>query len=474
MSDNFDKSAKYFKRKRYNKNKNDSDESIRSSSNYQRLLSNSSKSESKNYTSQNNPVILKYANGGETNLLTWLERIGTILIARYGNSAKFVNGEAYKRKLPSLDVYDNVSDPSGVLRKVQETHWVEYVKAMARLREDKSKIWGDMELYMSKESLDAVKAKPEYETLKESFKVIGFLKLIKKVHRTEQAVRSSVDAVADALEEFHSIKQNTDESLIDYKNRIVAAVERIETADPTQKPDNITVARKFTRSLDLNRFEELVIQCREDESKYKPTLSDAHNQASQQCTAVKGKLVPCETLKRNSNVAGAATIKGLSKKEYKLVMAMRKDEKVKEESTDGKPTGKGKKRTADDANLAAAANDNNKKYKKTQPNNGNVKETEGGCCSICNKSNHTTENCFYLNKCRDMVAQQRTQRQQQFANNSGGGYQPQYQTNYGYGPSPNNMAPGRQVTYGNANNNSSEVNYGYSARNTFARPFNQS
>ena len=73
---------------------------------------------------------------------------------------------------------------------------LEYVKAMARLREDKSKIWGDMELYnMSKESSsDAVKAKPEYKTLKESFKVIGFLKLIKKFHHTEQALRSSADA----------------------------------------------------------------------------------------------------------------------------------------------------------------------------------------------------------------------------------------------------------------------------------------
>ncbi len=115
-----------------------------------------------------------------------------------------------------------------------------------------------MELFMSKESLDAVKAKPAYERLKSTFKVVSFLKLIKQVHRTEPAVRSSADAVADALQEFHSIKQNSDESLINYKNRIIAAVERIETADPSEKPDPSTVARKFTRSLDLNRFEDVV------------------------------------------------------------------------------------------------------------------------------------------------------------------------------------------------------------------------
>jgi hypothetical protein len=151
---------------------------------------------------------------------------------------------------------------------------------------------------------------------------VSFLKLIKQVHRTEPAVKSSADAVADALQDFHSIKQNTDESLIDYKNRIIAAVERIETADPSEKPDPSTVARKFTRRLDLNRFEELMRQCRDDETKYAATLSAAHNQASS-LIAVKGKLVPCETLKRNSNIAGAAEIKGLSRKEYKMVTRSR-------------------------------------------------------------------------------------------------------------------------------------------------------
>jgi len=211
MSENSaNKRNNYFIRKRNNKNKirNDPDDS---SSNYQRLLSNSSKSDSRNYTSQMNPIILKYVNGGK--------------------------GE------PNLLPYA------------------------------RPKIWGDMELYMSKESLDAVKAKPNYEQLKATFNVVAFLKLIKEVHCTEPAVRSSADAVADALQEFHSIKQSSDESLIDYKNRILAAVERIATADPAQKPDASTVARKFTRSLDLNLFEELVRQCRDDETKYAATLS---------------------------------------------------------------------------------------------------------------------------------------------------------------------------------------------------------
>jgi hypothetical protein len=333
---------------------------------------------------------------------------------------------------------------------------------------------------MSKESLDAVKAKPEYEMLKKEFKNIAFLKLIKEVHRTEHAVRSSADAVADALEHFHSIKQNSDELLIDYKNRLLAAVERIETADATVKPDSATVARKFTRSLDLNRFEELVRQCRDDETKYATTLSAAHNQASQQCVALKGKLVPCETLKKGNNIAGAAKIQGLSKKEFKLVMAMRKDGETKEQHADGKADGaKGRKRRAeDDDNVAAAAADS-KKYRKSQEKNQNNKSNssnESGGCDICNRPNHTTDKCYYLKGCQNMVAQKREQKQQQFNPNSGG-YQPQYQSNYANGGPSYQPQPGRHVSYGNyngsINTSSNELNYGYHGRGNMMRPFNQ-
>jgi hypothetical protein len=118
-----------------------------------------------------------------------------------------------KELRPPVNVYDETSDPTGILRKLQETAWVEHIKESSRFKEDRPKIWGDMELFMSKESLDAVEVKPAYERLISTFKVVSFLKLIKQVHRTEPAVRSSADAVADALQEFHSIKQNTDESL---------------------------------------------------------------------------------------------------------------------------------------------------------------------------------------------------------------------------------------------------------------------
>jgi hypothetical protein len=406
MSENSaNKRNNYFNRKKHkNKIINDTDNGSRSSSasNYQCLLSNSSKTDSKNCTSQLIPIILQYMNaGGDTNVLPWFDRTGTILLEKYGKSAKFFSGEAYKRVSPPVNVYDETNDPSGILRKLQETAWVEHIKESSRQTQN----MGDMELFMSKESLDAVKAKPAYKRLKSTYKVVSFLKLIKHVHRTEPTVRSSADAVADALQEFHSVKQNTDESLIDYKNRTLAAVKRVETTDHSEKPDPSTVARKFTRSLDLNRFEELVRQCRDDETKYAATLSAAHNQASTQLIAVKGKLVPCETLKRNSNIAGAAEMKGLSRKEYNMVMSMRKDGHDQAPPSNALTGGRGKKRKPEPDNVAAAVSDN-KKYRRNQDKApSNASEGGTGTCELCNRSNHTTENCYHFKGCREMVTQ---------------------------------------------------------------------
>ena len=145
MSENYEhKRSIYLNRKKHkNKIGNDTDNGSRSSSAsyYQRLLSNSSKTDPKNYTSQLIPIILQYMNArGDTNVLPWVDRTGTIILPKYGNSAKFFSGEAYKRGSPPVNVYDETNDPSGILRKLQETAWVEHIKESSRLKEDRPKI----------------------------------------------------------------------------------------------------------------------------------------------------------------------------------------------------------------------------------------------------------------------------------------------------------------------------------------------
>jgi hypothetical protein len=132
-----------------------------------------------------------------------------------------------------------------------------------------------------------------------------------------------------------------------------------------------------------------------------------------------------------------------------MIMSMRKVDPIKDEHhvTD-RSNGKGKKRKSDMGDNVAAAATSNKKYQEKLKKTCQQLEHEGGStCDLCNRSNHTTENCYYLNRCREMVTPQRNQRQQQF-NSNPGGYQLQYQSNYSNGPAPQQFQPGRLVTYG--------------------------
>ena len=157
-------------------------------------------------------------------------------------------------------------------------------------------------------------------------------------------------------------------------------------------------------------------------------------------------------------------------------MAMRKDGQVRDQPTDDKPNGKGRKRKADDDNVAAAASDNKKSNKSYEKNHNSNQGNDSKGCEICKRPNHTTDKCYHLKGCQDMIAQKREQRQQQFSPNNSGGYQPQYQSNYGYGPA-HQLQPGRQVMYSHnngGNSTSTELNYGYPGRGNVMRPFNQS
>ena len=162
-------------------------------------------------------------------------------------------------------------------------------------------------------------------------------------------------------------------------------------------------------------------------------------------------------------------------KRIQFVMAMRKDEQIRGDNPDADKNNNNRKRKAEsNTNVVAAGTDNKKSRRSLYDNNSNNESDE---CGICGKSNHSTDKCYYLKGCRDMVAQQRSQRQQQYNNANPNGYQPQYQSNYGYCATPQPLTPGRQVMFGNnsMNNYSTDLNYGYNInRGNFARPFNQS
>jgi hypothetical protein len=99
----------------------------------------------------------------------------------------------------------------------------------------------------------------------------------------------------------NQVKRN--ENILQFKHRLLAAVERIESVDPTKAPPEDEQARKFTKSLDPRKFNRLIEQ---NESKYEETLAGALQQASLEKRLEGHSLVPCDQMiKTGGHFAGA-------------------------------------------------------------------------------------------------------------------------------------------------------------------------
>ncbi len=133
---------------------------------------------------------------------------------------------------------------------------------------------------MSTESKAQVKLDAEYSKLKQNHDVLALWRLIKQVHRTQAGKLNTADASLDALTSYYTIKQKENENIVQFKDRLLAAVERIESVDPTKAPPEDEQARKFTKSLDPRKFNRLILECEQNESKYEKTLAGALQQAS--------------------------------------------------------------------------------------------------------------------------------------------------------------------------------------------------
>jgi hypothetical protein len=422
---------KYFYNKR--KQTKQQQQQTQPQSNFQKLLS----------SNQNHPVdqnsdiiILKYGNAEESNILEWTKKCEIDFLAKYGEVAQFFSTDKYYEPEEPYDMhtrYDNSSDPNKVLRDVRKTSLAEYTKKLAAIKEARSKIWGDMESRMSERSLDILRSNAEYNTLKEKY-----LRLIKQVHRSEPAVISPDETLDDALTKYYSLRQTSDESLTDYKNRFIAAIERIETADPTKKPNQSEVARRFTRYLDPVRFKNLIEETAKDQSKYKTTLAEAHEQAFAERRLFKGMLVPCETVTRDTNVVGATTDLVLTKNEIKTILQTRAEQA--QHNKNNNQNNKKRKLNSNDKNN----NDNNVNAVNNNKNNKNNKTSK--YCDICQMTNHDTKECRKLSRVQEMFKHQRRERNDYSRDNShSGGYQPRYHDNTNYSSSSN--APSNQVHY---------------------------
>jgi hypothetical protein len=94
-----------------------------------------------------------------------------------------------------------------------------------------------------------VKLDAEYSKLKQNHDVLALWRLTKQVHRTQAGKLNTADASLDALTSYYTIKQKEKENIVQFKDRLLAAVvERIESVDPIKvPPEDDEQARKFTK-----------------------------------------------------------------------------------------------------------------------------------------------------------------------------------------------------------------------------------
>jgi hypothetical protein len=395
-----------------------------SNSNFRRLMNNdSSNSSSKPVDIPGTIPILQYKANADSNLSAWIEALQPILESLFGHLAAFITTDKYYA--PTIPVaptvaWNNLTDPGSIQRTIERANATEYAKELSRLEADKPRMWGEIEKHMSAESKAQVKLDAKYNKIKEKHDVLELWRLIKQVHRTQAGKINTSDASLDALTNYYTIKQKDKENIVQFKDRMLAAVERIRSIDPAKTPSEEEQARKFTKSLDPRKFNRLILECEQNEAKYEKTLAGALQQASSEKRLEGNALVPCDQMiLSGGHFAGAAVgdnedqIK-LSRKEKRIIMTMRKERQNNQpdgdDDTDGRHQ-RGQKRGRDDLTVNYAGGKKPRYDKppydrnKDRNNNRYNRDDRDRKCVICNMNNHSTSECRNLSTAQDAVIQ---------------------------------------------------------------------
>jgi len=394
-------------------------------SNYRRLMnSEATTNQSKKPDDIPGSVpMLQYRANAESNLSKWIEAIQPVLECLFGHLASFISTDKYykpKAPVPSAVAWTDQNDRGGLKRAIETENAREYAKQVVRLESDKPKMWGEIEKHMSLESKAQVKLDVDYNKLKEDHDVLGLWRLIKQVHRTQAGKLNVADASLDALTNYYTIKQKESENIVQFKDRLLAAVERVKTVDATKAPPEAEQARKFTKSLDPRKFNRLILECEQNEAKYEKTLAGALQQASLEKRLEGNSLVPCDQMIRTGgHFAGVAQgdnsepIK-LSRREQKIIMNIRKERQPypnegNDESDSRQP--RGQKRGRDDYTAGYAGGKRPRYDKPSYDRNRDTRDgrynphDKGRKCVICNMNNHSTDECRNLTTAQDAVTQ---------------------------------------------------------------------
>jgi hypothetical protein len=129
--------------------------------------------------------VLKYGPGN--NFAKFKEAISKVALKEYGDLGKLIQqGAYYIPPAPDKTKYGSM-DPAVDIDGINKATYLEDMKAhrkkIREMEDDRSKLFALIIMYLSEESLDAVKREPNWDKIEEDADPEGLWKLVEKKHK---------------------------------------------------------------------------------------------------------------------------------------------------------------------------------------------------------------------------------------------------------------------------------------------------
>ena len=321
--------------------------------------------------------VLKY--GPDNNFQKFKEKLSRVALEKFGNMATFTETDQ-DYVVPAVDtsLY-----PNRATDEVEKALYLEEcklrVKEIARIKEDKPKLYAMILLKLSQESIDEVRRHKDYCKFNTDKDPVELWKAIKELHLVSTTSKVEGAIKASSRYNYANCGQSAYESIISYKERFDYALEAYD-ANGNPKMSDEDIAMDFLNGLDPARYDDFKVEVINDLAKKTlkafTTVNEVYLLASRRVvkkTAATGTGVTFAT---------ADSVRPIKKPSKGLTDKSSADKKGKAEVPD-EVTVKTPTKTSSD-NKSTSESSKGPKTKVLE---------EDATCWICNKVGHFARNC---------------------------------------------------------------------------------
>jgi hypothetical protein len=199
--------------------------------------------------------VLKYGPGN--NFAKFKEAISKVALKEYGDLGKLIRqGTCYIPPAPDKTKY-GLFDPNVNIDGRNKAMYLEdmkaYRKKIREMEDDRSKLFALIVMYLSEESLDAVKREPKWDKIEDEVDPKGLWTLVEKKHKVHLASEVKEVTKLTVRANYQMIRQGGYESIIAYKERFNFALKAYEDQG-NKKLDDPDITMIFFWGLDYAHY----------------------------------------------------------------------------------------------------------------------------------------------------------------------------------------------------------------------------